>query len=355
MEKPLVSICIPNYNYGHYLEHCFESVYQQTYDNIEVIFRDNQSSDDSYDIATRWRKKFRERGIFCSVTENKRNVGSDLNSKRCSRASEGRYLYTLASDDAIKPTFIEECVNVFENNPSVGFVMIHRELIDEHGNITQEPSFYNQSCFIPGEEQAAVFMMAGIAIPGQRMTRKGSHLAKIAGFAYTFQVAGDWYDNFLYACAADVAYIAKPLCQYRVHTGNETNESELRLMGIFEHFQLINAFNSIAKSVGYQKPQLRYKEAVRKLGDMCLRYTMKMLQNNRSDVAKQYMNLAPVFKPDIVEEKQYQEFLSCLNLTGVELEKRCAYLQGTYSLERKVSYNPPEGFKPLDDLGRIIE
>ena len=48
---PLVSVCVPNYNYGHYLRNCFESILAQTYPNIEVIFNDNKSIDDSFEIA----------------------------------------------------------------------------------------------------------------------------------------------------------------------------------------------------------------------------------------------------------------------------------------------------------------
>ena len=46
-ELPLVSIIVPNYNYAHYLETCLGSILNQTYEHIEVIFRDNASADDS--------------------------------------------------------------------------------------------------------------------------------------------------------------------------------------------------------------------------------------------------------------------------------------------------------------------
>ena len=67
---PLISICIPNYNYGHYLENCLESLLAQTYTNYEVHFRDNHSSDESYEIAIKYRKRFQEKGIYFNVSEN---------------------------------------------------------------------------------------------------------------------------------------------------------------------------------------------------------------------------------------------------------------------------------------------
>lgn len=61
---PLVSILIPNYNYERYLKGCLESVLNQTYPNYEVIFSDNNSTDNSYDLALSYLPKFKEKNIF---------------------------------------------------------------------------------------------------------------------------------------------------------------------------------------------------------------------------------------------------------------------------------------------------
>jgi len=350
---PLVTICIPNYNYGHYLKNCLDSVLNQTYTNLEVYFRDNNSSDDSYNIALSYRNKFKERGIYFSVSDNKRNLGSDINSKLATRDSEGEFIYTLASDDAIKSNFIERCINVFNTNPNVGLVMTHREEVDEYGNIKSIEPFYNENCIVDRESQAAVFMMAGIAIPGQRMTRR-TILNCTTKYSRTFQVAGDWFDNFLYSCFGDVAYLKEPLCQYRVHTGNETNESERNLMGIFEHYQLINIFKDVSQSFGMEKPNKRYYEAIEKLGNMCLRYAMKMFRNNMNDVANRYLLLAPVFKRNIIEDITYNKLLICVSCQGKELTERLDEIESENVLKRNVSYNPPEGYTLIDENGRTI-
>lgn len=352
-KMPLVSVCIPNYNYGHYLEHCLESVYNQTYPNIEVIISDNQSTDDSYEIAIKWRQKFKEKGIFFKVNENKYNLGSDKNTKLANGSAEGEFIYTLASDDAINPTFIERCIGVFENNPNVGTVITHREEIDENDNIYRTPPFYNKDCIIDGESQAAVYMMAGIAIPGQRMVRR-TVLLKTIQFDRVWNVAGDWYNNFLSAMGGDVAYITEPLCQYRVHTGNETNESELKLLGTTEHYQLINAFCDVASAYGMTKPQARYEEAVHKLGAMCLRYALKMYKNQRNDVAYRYLLLAPVYAPDILEEEKYIRLYAMKDLCGVELETAIIEFEVQFVMERNVSYDPPEGYQVIDKNGKLI-
>lgn len=344
---PLVSICVPNYNYGRYLEHCLDSILNQTYPNIEVYFRDNQSTDDSYEIALSYIEKFKEKGIYYNVAQNKRNMGSDKNSQLLMRDLEGEYQYFLASDDAIEPTFLEKCIEVFEENPKVAMVMTHRKEIDENGVIYETPPFYNQNCIVDGESQAAVFMMAGIAIPGQRMFRN-SLLAPIYAYQRIFNVAGDWYNNFLGAMCGDVAYIKEPLCQYRVHTGNETSESELNLLGIFEHYQLIHAFCDISTQFGMKKPASRYQEAVEKLGSMCLRYALKMYKGGEKEAAHRYLLLAPVFKRDIVDDERYDILMSFMKYDGMKLEEEIKKFEEKFNLNRIVSYDPPENFKVLD-------
>jgi len=347
-ELPLVSVGIPNYNYGHYLEYCLESVLNQTYPNIEVCFSDNQSTDNSYEIAGRYRKKFLDRGIYFSLNQNKRNVGSDKNSQIATGRGEGEFVYTLASDDAIAPDFIEKCMRVFVNYPDVCTVITHREEMDEKGNVIQQtPPFYNANCVIDGESQAAVYMMAGIAIPGQRMIRR-SVLRKVGKYKLNFLVAGDWFDNFLFAMGGDVAYIKEPLCQYRVHSQNETNASERNILGVFEHFQLINAFKNISETFEMAKPAARYDEAVEKLGGMCLRYALKMLKLGLDDVAFSYLKLAPVFKHDIEGDTKHKDLVRCLVAKGAERKKIIASLEKSGIAVRAVSYDPPKGFVPLD-------
>ncbi|SHJ39611.1 Glycosyl transferase family 2 [Clostridium cavendishii DSM 21758] len=344
-KKPLVSILIPNYNYGHYLENCIESAFNQTYPNIEIIFQDNNSTDNSYDIALKYEKKYRGTHRYFSVGKNKRNLGSDINSNICRERSEGKYLMYLSSDDAIKPTCIERCVEIMEKYNNVGMVMTHRDEIYENGVSTKTPSFYNKSCIIPGEEQAAVFMMAGIAVPSQLLLRRSTMDLLIKRRTTAFQVAGDWYNNFLMACCGDVAYINEALCYYRVHTGSETSESEENLLGIFEHYQLINCFKNTAESFNLKKPLERYEEAVKKLGSMCLRYTVKMLKANKIDSAKKYLYIAPVFDESIINNKIYIDLKECLELDMKELKNK---LEKISTLTRKISYEPPEGSEIIE-------
>lgn len=341
--KPLVSICIPNYNCGYNLEHCLDSVLHQTYPNIEVLISDNNSTDNSYEIAYAYKKKLEEKGVYCHLNNNKHRVGNDTNSKIAAQKSEGEFVYVLSSNDAIKPEFVDKCVSVFEEYPSVGMVICNREELDENGVISKQIPFYNTSCIINSEEQSTVFMMDDIAIPAQRMVRKGI-IVKTNQYQRTWNVAKDWYDNFLYACFGDVAYLKDDLVQHCAQTRNETNESEKRLMEVFEYYQLINAFVDLAKSCGMQKPILRYEEAIAHIGDICLGYTVRMLCDSQFIAAKRYILLAPVMNPRIVDDVRYIQLKEIINMTdGAEARKKAIAFKDMNNLARVKSYDPPDG------------
>lgn len=49
---PLVSVVVPNYNYGRYLNLRIQSILQQTYQNIELILLDDASTDGSEKVLS---------------------------------------------------------------------------------------------------------------------------------------------------------------------------------------------------------------------------------------------------------------------------------------------------------------
>jgi glycosyltransferase involved in cell wall biosynthesis len=348
-ELPLASICITNYNYGHHLEQCLDSVLKQTYPNLEVSFSDNASTDNSVEIAYKFRKRFLKKGVYFHLNQNKRTLSNDRDSASALNRTEGGFIYTLTSDNMIAPTFIESCMSVFLEYPRVGTVITHRDEMDESGKNYQTPPFYNTSCVVNGESQAAVCMMTGITVPGQRMIRR-SILKKTDPFVRKFTIAKEWFYDFLYTMGGDIAYIAEPLFKYRLHSQNETNEAEEHLHGAFEHFQLIKTFVDISKAFKMEKPAARYDEAIKKLGEMCLRYALKMFKARLDDMAIRYLKQASVFAPEIENDDIYKKLLRCVKASKQERAKIIASLKKSGVVSRAVSYDPPEGFVPITNF-----
>ena len=121
--NPLVSIIVPCYNQGCFLEETLESVISQTYNNWECIIVNDGSTDNTESVAMKYTKKYdRFKYIY---QENKglsatRNMGISN--------SFGKYILPLDSDDKIGSKYIERSVEILENNPNVEIVYCDAEL-----------------------------------------------------------------------------------------------------------------------------------------------------------------------------------------------------------------------------------
>ena len=110
----LVSIIIPVYNTGTYLENCLNSVKNQTYFNIEVIMIDDGSIDDSGKICDDFAKADNRFNVI--HTSNKgvssaRNTGLSV--------ANGELISFVDSDDYIEPNMIEELLIDFDDQEDI--------------------------------------------------------------------------------------------------------------------------------------------------------------------------------------------------------------------------------------------
>ncbi len=95
-DSPLLSIIVPNYNNELYLQDCIESILKQTYKNIEVIFSDDASSDQSVAIIKKYEHLYGSiiKGLYHDI-----NRGISFNRHSAIIKAGGEYITTLDSDD----------------------------------------------------------------------------------------------------------------------------------------------------------------------------------------------------------------------------------------------------------------
>lgn len=128
--KPLVTIIIPAYNTGKYLEDCLSSVCKQTYKNIEIIVVNDGSSDNSGEIIDNYSR----RHTNISVVTNKKPSGSgEVASNGGIKLAKGKYIAIMDSDDISLPNRIEKEVDFLEKHLDYFLVSTSAEVIDENG------------------------------------------------------------------------------------------------------------------------------------------------------------------------------------------------------------------------------
>jgi glycosyltransferase involved in cell wall biosynthesis len=115
-KSPLVSVVIPCYNYGKYVEEAIDSCLQSTLTDLEIIVVNDGSTDpDTIEFLAQLDKP----KTLVIHQENKglpaaRNVGI--------RQSRGKYILPLDADDKIDPSLLEKEVDILESDPHLGFV-----------------------------------------------------------------------------------------------------------------------------------------------------------------------------------------------------------------------------------------
>ncbi len=117
MPKPLVSIVIPLYNQGNYLQETVESALASSYRPIEVIIVNDGSTDNSLDVALSLEKEFPE-----VIVIDQTNHGLTKARNRGIRESKGEIILPLDSDDLISSNYVEEAVKVLTEQPEVKVV-----------------------------------------------------------------------------------------------------------------------------------------------------------------------------------------------------------------------------------------
>ncbi len=126
-EEPIVSIVVPSYNKGPFIEETIRSVLSQSYANIELIIIDGGSQDQTHAIL----EKYRHAVSRCVIESDEGQ--SDAINKGISMA-KGEIVGWLNADDLLYRDGIRAIVDAFGSDPSIGVVYGAGAKIDIRGN-----------------------------------------------------------------------------------------------------------------------------------------------------------------------------------------------------------------------------
>jgi len=128
-----VSVCIPTYNRVELLKIAIQSIFDQTYQDWELIVCDDGSSDGTSDYMDQ-------------ITNSKihyirhvHNIGKSNNMRSGFDVANGEYFIKLDDDDRFTSNFLEQTVDILNNHPEVDFVGTDHWIIDikNNRNITE--------------------------------------------------------------------------------------------------------------------------------------------------------------------------------------------------------------------------
>jgi hypothetical protein len=245
---PLVTVIVPNYNHARFLDRRLGGVLGQSFDDFELLFLDDASTDGSRAVFEAYRGDGRVRAIF-----NRRNSGGPFPQwNRGVRAARGRYVWIAESDDDAEPGLLEALIGPMLADDRVVLSYCESLLVDEQGHALMLGVDFLEECFHLAERGIDSGMLRSdfrsdgraLCLSHQRLFnlvpnasavvfRRDAYLA--AGAApESLRLCGDWLTWGRMMLRGDVSYTARPLNRFRSHPATVRSESGRAGLNAFE-------------------------------------------------------------------------------------------------------------------------
>lgn len=209
---PKITVIIPSYNSGKFLNKAVESVVNQTYKNIEIIVINDGSTDNTEQIIQEWQQKD-ERVKYISHTKNK---GLPAARNTAIRNSRGEYIALLDADDIWIENKLEK--QLAEIRKGTDVVYSNAILINKRGEDLKK-TLWQRVGINPcaGKDCLRLLFQKNFMIPASSLFFKKKILEEVEGFDEKLKSVED-YDFCLRILAKRYTpnYINSPLLFYRL-------------------------------------------------------------------------------------------------------------------------------------------
>ncbi|MDD6280638.1 MAG: glycosyltransferase family 2 protein [Muribaculaceae bacterium] len=266
---PTVSVIVPNYNYARYLPQRLESIFNQTYDDYEVIILDDKSTDDSAAVI----EQYRSHPKVSKIVINSENSGSPfIQWEKGLGYARGKYAWIAEADDLMEPTFLEKAVKVMEEGPGdMRLTMALSYIIDGDGNITDRKGYDRRiwptggAVVYSGSNFIAANMWEGNGVyNASQVLFSIDAFKQVANTDYRkMRYCGDWLFWIEIVRNGNVGVIREKLNRFRKHGKSVTDEGHAKLdaaMKESRHVQTHILSSDAAIPAGVKR-MLRYRIA----------------------------------------------------------------------------------------------
>ncbi len=249
-KKPVVSVIMNCLNCSEYLKEALDSVFAQTCKGWEIIFWDNGSSDNSFEIAKSYGPKAK-----CFRGQETYPLGKARN-LALAQAS-GKFLAFLDCDDVWLPEKLEKQTSAFDADSKVGIVFSDAVYFNKKGDVFQ---LYGRKK--PPENYAFRQLLKGnFLCMSSAVINKKALLSLNQWFDEKFNCIED-LDLFLrIAYEWKLKYVAGPLVKYRMHEKSLTygRQSAFAKEGEILVEKLLDLYPNITKEYGREIESLQIR------------------------------------------------------------------------------------------------
>lgn len=234
---PKVSVIVPAYNYGAYIQQCLESILgQRNFADLELIVVDDGSTDATADIV---------RGIYddrlISIRRD-RNLGHIATLNEGFARASGKYFTHVGADDFWHEDFLGTVVPFLDRFENVGLVHTNCALVNSLGEVTAERASRTPFTGDFQGNEASWLLFDNYFPPHGTLFRREA-LGLIGGaYSESMPFSEDWRLWLTIAKGSECQYVDRVLVYYRVHDRNlhtelyrtvRAEQSEIRILDEF--------------------------------------------------------------------------------------------------------------------------
>ncbi len=206
--KIIVSIIITNFNYSKFIKKCLESCINQNFNQnkYEIIFIDDNSSDDSIKEVNKFKKRFKN----LKILKNSKNLGVAQSANKGIKNAKGKYIIRVDSDDYINNQLLTVLASFLEYNKDFFSVSCDYYLVNLEGKRISKVSY---------EENP---ISCGIMYKKNKLLNLGCYNSKFRHREeeeLRLRALKKGYKNF---------FTNLPLYYYLKHKKNKTNSNEFK-------------------------------------------------------------------------------------------------------------------------------
>ena len=211
MEKrPIVTIIVPTYNSGEYLQETINSCCNQTYKNVEIIVIDDCSTDGTVKYLQSLEK--------VTLYLRDKNQGLTKNINYAFSYSTGEYILLLGHDDVIPCNHIEKMVSELECG--VGLLWCNSIIIDEASRVKNWLTSHKNNIDRTQNYISDLAIYNFISSCG--MLINASAFKALGGFDERYKIHAEWLFYSKLARNYNIKYTQKSYGLYRIHARNIT-------------------------------------------------------------------------------------------------------------------------------------
>ncbi len=241
-KKIKISIIVPVYNVERYLDHCLDSLVNQTFKDIEIIIVNDGSPDNSQQIIDEYKNKYPQL-IKAFVKEN----GGVSSAKNFGlEHASGEYVLFIDSDDYVNINMVEKMYNVAYKENSDMVICDVYDVFEKNNKIIRYSNNFIGNTNIY-ENKKIIF---------NRPANWNKLIKKSLFNDFEFEL-NKWYEDMrisikLYLLCKKITFIDEPLYYYVTHENSIMNNKN-----ISKNYQIIDAFDDI---INYYKENNLYDE-----------------------------------------------------------------------------------------------